>query len=51
MAPIATPNKKWCDFYKLLNYWIRDYRAIKTPTSKSKSKKRYFIQNGTPLPN
>ena len=41
-ALVATPDKKWCNFHKLPNYWTCNYRAIKTPTSKLKSKKRYF---------
>ena len=42
IVPIAIPNRKQYDFYKLPNYQTRDYRAIKIPTSKPKSKKRYF---------
>ena len=47
-APVATPDKKWCDFHKSPNHWTRNCRAMKTPTSKPKSKKRRFAQNETP---
>ena len=50
MAPVATPDKRWCDFYKLPNHWTRDCRAMKTPTSKPVSKKRHLAQNGTSPP-
>jgi hypothetical protein len=42
IAPVAIPDKKWCDFHKSLNHWTRNCRAIKTLTSKPKSKKRRF---------
>ena len=42
-APVTIPNKRWCDFYKSPNYWTRNCRAIKIPTSKPTSKKRYFV--------